>query len=127
ITWDNPLYEMVAAKIHKNMEEKEADEALIETATLIWKLFTSKENPVFKKIGSYAGAVEYVIQQTILPEPLQSQQSLAEEYSISVTTLAKNAKRITEVLDFELNEMLMNLHEEFLDDEDEAFLEPPAF
>ena len=106
IEWDNPLYEMVADLFTRQMEQKQASRPMIITGLLLWKRYTEIEQPNFTKLGSYAGAIEYIIQREIFQIELNSQEELAEAYGISVTTLSKNARKMKEVLEEDMDEMM---------------------
>lgn len=107
--WDYPPYEMVAELFTRHMEQKKAPQIVISTGIVLWKYFTELEQPMFTKIGSYAGALEYVIQREILGIELDSQKGLAEEYGISVTTLSKNAMKLKELLEEQIAEAAENI------------------
>ena len=98
LEWDNPQFEMVADIFAKHMSEKEVDEGMVTTGLQLWKEFTEKENPTFRKPEAYAAAIEYMLQTTVLEQALQSQKEIAEEYGTSATTLSKNARKMKEVL-----------------------------
>lgn len=101
-TWENPLHEEVALLL------QEKAKGSIDRLQEIWKLYTDKENPSFRKAGGFASAVEYVYYNSILEDASQSQQMIAEEYGVSTTTLSKNAKKITSVLQTEIETMRKN-------------------
>lgn len=105
IEWDNPLYEEVANIFKGKMAEKEASEFSVITGEYLWKVFTVKESPTFRKPETYAAALEYFLLNEVLGESSLSQKELAVEYGTSPNTISKNAKRMLEVLDEELEEI----------------------
>lgn len=98
-TWDNPLYGEVATIFEGQMQEREVAEEHITKGLKIWKTFTDKENPTFRKPESFAAALDYVLQQKVLGQANQSQKELAEIYGTSPTTISKNRKRIIDVIE----------------------------
>ncbi|WP_440897017.1 SEC-C metal-binding domain-containing protein [Amphibacillus sp. Q70] len=118
LEWDNPLYDKVAVLFEKHTVEKEGDEGTIKTGQLIWKLFTEKASPTFKKPEAYAAALEYIIQHVIFNTPFQTQKELAEEYHTTSATVSKNVRNITETLETELNDIIDELISLSNDEED---------
>jgi len=113
LEWDNPLYEMVAELFTRHMRAKAAGEAVITTGTRIWKLFTERTNPSFRKLGTFAAAIEYVIQDTLLPESVvQTQKELAEEYDTTANTVSKNVRKITETMSEDLEDIASRMNKE---------------
>lgn len=96
--WDNPLYGKVADIFEEHMLKKEFDEEHIAQGLEIWKTFTEKENPTFRKPESYAAALDYVLQQRVLGQANQSQKELAQIYGTSPTTISNNRKKIIEAI-----------------------------
>ncbi|WP_249871577.1 SEC-C domain-containing protein [Oceanobacillus saliphilus] len=109
LEWENPLYEMVANLFARHMREKATDEGIIKAGMLIWKIFTEKANPSFKKLGTYAAALEYVVQSSLSEGTFQSQSELAKEYDTTSGTVSKNVRKIIETLDEELEEIIDEL------------------
>lgn len=111
LEWKNPLHEQVADLFTEHAIEKGINENNVSVGVALWKLFTEKENPAFKKPEAYAAALEYMMQHVVLKELQQSQKELAEEYGTSPGTLSKNFRKMNEVLDEELKKVTAEMAE----------------
>ncbi|MGJ9459025.1 SEC-C metal-binding domain-containing protein [Oceanobacillus sp. CF4.6] len=105
LEWDNQAQEMVAELFTRNMKTKGADDEIISAAVLLWNIYCKKEHPVFKKLGSYAAAVDYFLQVNLTDDPM-TQSQIAIEYGTTATTVSTNYRRLEKVLDEEMANMM---------------------
>ncbi|MEK3906337.1 YecA family protein [Oceanobacillus sp. FSL W7-1309] len=103
--WPNPAQEKVAELFEKQMQEKGMDEQIISIGVKLWNIYCSKENPTFKKLGSYAAALDYFVQDKFQEEPA-TQSRLAKEYETTATTVSSNYRKLTKVLDSEWKQLM---------------------
>ncbi|WP_176560394.1 tetratricopeptide repeat protein [Brevibacillus dissolubilis] len=98
-TWSNHPYKMLANRLVTGMYP-EYEPFLIEMAVRLWNMYSTASQPVVRKEGVVAAAVEYSIAQ-LFDLPV-TKESLAEKYDVSVGSISK---RVQEILD---NEELMD-------------------
>lgn len=105
--WPNPAQEMVAQLFTKQMQDKEMDEQLISTGVKLWNVYCLKENPAFKKAGSCAAALDYLVQDRFLETPA-TQSQLAKEYETTAATVSSNYRKLVKCLDEELKQLMID-------------------
>lgn len=114
--WDNPLHEMVAEYFSRHMSNKGYQEELILSGVLLWNLYCQKENPSFKKLGSYAAALEYLIYDIFFDVPPYTQTELAGQYETTAGTVSTNFRRLSKTLATDIDEMMEKV---LMEDEDD--------
>lgn len=103
--WPNPEQEMVADLFSKHMQVKGMDKPMIVNGVKLWNDYCLRENPTFKKLGSYAAAIDYLVQDTFSETPA-TQSQLAKEYGTTATTVSSNYRKLVKCLDKELKELM---------------------
>ncbi|MGY0692014.1 YecA family protein [Virgibacillus sp. FSP13] len=96
--WDNPLHEETAQLFAKHMVDKDIHDEIILKGVALWNQYCKAENPSLKKIESYAAALEYLVQKTLLASTSVTQGQLAEEYGASPGTVSTIFRKLSNVL-----------------------------
>lgn len=94
--WFDPRHEMVARLFVKHMMEKELDEVFIQAGVLLWNTYCHRQNPIIRKLGSYAAALEYLIHLTFVEDTTITQAQIAREYDTSPGTVSTNYRRLAD-------------------------------
>lgn len=98
--WLDPLHEDVANLFAEHMVKKGFNDTVIMSGIEKWNIFCNKKIPAIQRAEPYAAALDYYIQREFLKEKNVKQVDLAEEYSISPSTLSHNYRQLVT----ELNE-----------------------
>jgi len=98
--WNDPRHELVADLFTKHMQN-EYHEEVVEMAQMIWFIYCEKTHPQPKKLGVYAGAIEYLIN-GMLSIHNHTQKTMAEKYEVSSSTLSTRVRDIRAVVSREI-------------------------
>jgi tetratricopeptide (TPR) repeat protein len=101
LEWHNVLYKLVARHIMNNMMD-EYEEEQVGVAIILWNKYSSDVQPLMKKAGTFAAAIEYCVARM---EDLGhvTQDALARKYDVSVGTISKRAQQI---MDYQVSSVL---------------------
>lgn len=110
LDWKDPRHELVANLLTKHMQEEYPNE-IIDMALMIWFIYCEKSNPQPKKLGIYAGAMEYFVDD-FLSLNGYTQKSMAEKYEVSSSTLATRVRDIRESVSDEISHLQQLMKEE---------------
>jgi len=114
LEWNNPVHEMVATHFSNNMRKfDEVEEDMIQAGILTWYYYCQLENPVIKKPGPYAAAMEYILRNKWNGEKYITQNLLAKDYNTSSASISKIVREIEEVMDEEMEELFDDMDHEF--------------
>ncbi|MBB3112037.1 hypothetical protein FHS18_004115 [Paenibacillus phyllosphaerae] len=91
MTWSNESHRELAVDLIANMEGRYEPDTLY-FALVLWNQYAAKTQPVYRKPGVYAAAIEFFFNGGTMTE-------LAERYDVSPTSLSK---RYQEIFDFAL-------------------------
>src|SRR5699024_2333303 len=94
LDWPSPTHEMVAQLFTKHMLEKDMDEMVIQAGILLWNTYCLRHDPIIKKLGAYAAALEYFMHQTFLENHHITQAQMAKEYGTSSGTVSTNFRKL---------------------------------
>lgn len=95
----NPLHEQVAQEFADHMVEKGVEDSVILQGLNLWKKFCAQENPSFKKIGPYAAALDYYVQRNLLGNSEITQNTVAKEYSATLSTVSTNYRKLSNLIE----------------------------
>lgn len=95
--WSNLLHSLLAQHLISNMEPFYEESVILE-AVAFWNEFSKATQPIYRKLGAYCAALEYLVVQGYGFDVTQS--DLAEKYNVSTATISK---RYQELLDFAEN------------------------
>lgn len=104
LQWTDPRHEMVAKVFEKQMTSKNIDDEIIQAGILFWNVYCLKENPNIKKPGTYASALDYLIQVNFVEDTSVTQAQLAKEYGTSPGTVSTNYRKLADVMENKLDE-----------------------
>ena len=94
LDWLSPTHEMVALLFTKHMMEKGMNELVIQAGVLLWNAYCLSHDPIIKKLGAYAAALEYFMHQTFLENHHITQAQMAKEYGTSSRTVSTNFRKL---------------------------------
>ncbi|SES88255.1 SEC-C motif-containing protein [Oceanobacillus limi] len=100
--WSNSLHEQVAQVFANHLVDKNIPDDILFKGVNLWKQYCEKENPSLKNVDSYAAALEYLVQKSLLNNESLTQSQLAEEYNASAGTVSTNYRKLTTILENEL-------------------------
>ncbi len=70
----------------------------IKEALSVWSFYCKCSSPFIKKRGSWAAALEYMINANLMHSNRYNQRELAQKYGVSATTVSKNYNLIVDVI-----------------------------
>ncbi|WP_047984676.1 YecA family protein [Ornithinibacillus californiensis] len=97
--WENSTYEKVAQLYTEHLVEKDVPDNIIFAGIDLWIRYCLQEKPNVKKIETYAAAIEYYVQRTLLNNSSITQGQIAKEYGTSAGTVSTNYRKLTAVFD----------------------------
>ncbi|RKQ33470.1 YecA family protein [Oceanobacillus halophilus] len=108
LVWNNPLHEKAAQSFAEQLQKKKVNQDFIHIGILLWNYYCQKKDPTFKKIGGYAGALEYLVQTAFLGNNV-TQGNIAKAYETSAGTISSNYRKLMDVLEEEVHRVKANL------------------
>jgi uncharacterized protein len=108
LEWDHPLHENVALVFSNHMLKKNIAEKYTDIGEQLWNVYCKNEKPNFKKAAGYAGALDYLVQNTILENEV-TQSEIAKEYDTSATTISSNFRKLQTALEEEIQQVMKEL------------------
>src|SRR5699024_7323129 len=89
-----PPNDEVANLFKEHMESKGVENKVIYMGIQLWNSYRMIEQPHFKKPATYAAALEYMIQLSILENFTITQKEIADEYGTTAGTVSTNYRKI---------------------------------
>ena len=97
--WNSPSESQVAQRVREMLDCAGYGTSYGDSAAWMWWDYCSRAYPVMRKPLAWAAAVHYCV--ALVENWPVTQQRVAEYYSVSVSTLASNARRIINLLELE--------------------------
>ncbi|WP_416148094.1 YecA family protein [Salipaludibacillus sp. HK11] len=102
LNWHDPRHELVAIHLANHMQD-EYQKEVITIAQMLWFVYCKKVDPQPNKLGLYAGAIEYLINEFNIGKiNYYTQKALAKKYAVNSSTLSIRIREIREVLSDEM-------------------------
>ncbi|WP_163969599.1 YecA family protein [Oceanobacillus halotolerans] len=98
LKWDHPFHEEIGQLLANHLVEKDISDRIIMEGVKHWNKYCQQENPIIQKPNSYAAALEYFVQRSILGNSSITQKQIAEEYNTSPGSVSTNFRKLSNVL-----------------------------
>lgn len=95
----SPMRQKVSELFIERMNNKGANQEIIDKGLSIWNHYSKKIKPLNTKAESIAAALEYWVHKSYLQHSPVSQSQLAKEYNISASTISANYKKLINTID----------------------------
>lgn len=93
LSWRNELYRILARGIIKHWSGR-LPEQYVEFGIMLWHYYSDDQEPIFRKMGVFWAALEYVVRG--MHEDYVTQAEVAERYKVSVSSIATRVQQMDE-------------------------------